>query len=420
MPSPIILNQRLNLKTKALEEKRSALKELAKSEKEIETRAAAVTTDEELDAISKESDELETVKTSLRSEVTELESAVANLEEEVRKASGSTTKERKEEDNMPTTENFKEVRSGNEKEKQLRGLMKFIQSRGEDKSGITTDSENFGALIPKDIQYSLNPAVETTYDLSQYVNVENVPMSGGQYFVQKNATDRLYEKEELDTHPELDTQAYKTIKWNVTTRSGSIMYSFEAMQDVYQLENFLQKHVSQRVVNTKNAMIGQAIKKSEIKEVEDLDAIKDVIDDLDPAYQEVKIYLTKSAFNFLNKLKDKNGNYLLEKDPQAPSGKAVDGVPIVKISDNLLGKGAGFVGSLRSYTTLFDRAEVSLGWDTPQRFAKNIGVATRSDIKVTDEDAGKMIQIKSIPNTGYTADYTVVDSKKDQDSTTKK
>ena len=70
--------------------------------------------------------------------------------------------------------------------------------------------------------------------------------------------------------------------------------------------------------------------------VSNLDSLKDIFNEqLDPAVAATSIVITnQSGFNFLDKLKDSDGNYILQKDPTLQTkGKLLFGeYPIVKLS----------------------------------------------------------------------------------------
>ena len=73
--------------------------------------------------------------------------------------------------------------------------------------------------------------------------------------------------------------------------------------------------------------------------IKSLDDIKDVLNvKLDPAISPNAILLTnQDGFNYLDKLKDKDGKYILQPDPTQPNRKLFNGSnPVVVISNRFL------------------------------------------------------------------------------------
>ena len=94
---------------------------------------------------------------------------------------------------------------------------------------------------------------------------------------------------------------------------------------------------------TRNAMILKVLNemtKGKEVTVENLDSLKDIFNEqLDPAIADNAVVITnQSGFNYLDKLKDKDGNYILQKDPtQQTKGKMLFGeYPIIKLSKKTL------------------------------------------------------------------------------------
>ncbi|MFP5303753.1 phage major capsid protein, partial [Cobetia sp. SIMBA_158] len=75
---------------------------------------------------------------------------------------------------------------------------------------------------------------------------------------------------------------------------------------------------------------------------------------------------TASAYQWLDTLKDKNGQYLLQQDITSPSGKSFLGKPVSVVDDEVLGTKAGdmvmFVGDLKAGVFFADRVDVTAKW----------------------------------------------------------
>ena len=189
----------------------------------------------------------------------------------------------------------------------------------------------------------------------------------------------------------------------------------------------LPTHVTVRSTGrpTRNAMILKVLNemtKGKEVTVENLDSLKDIFNEqLDPAIAESSIVITnQSGFNYLDKLKDKDGNYILQKDPtQQTKGKMLFGeYRIVKLSKKTLKstpimnsdghtidgyKHPVFCGDLKEAITLFDRNVLTIDlndkgaglWDKDMTGLK---VRDRFDVQAVDKDAVIKGEITEIVN----------------------
>lgn len=156
--------------------------------------------------------------------------------------------------------------------------------------------------------------------------------------------------------------------------------------------------------------------------VENLDSLKDIFNEqLDPAIADNAVVITnQSGFNYLDKLKDKDGNYILQKDPtQQTKGKMLFGeYPIIKLSKKTLAsekimntdghtidgyKHPIFCGDLKEAVTLFDRNVLTIDlndkgaglWDKDMT---GIKVRDRFDVQPVDKGAVIKGQITEVIN----------------------
>lgn len=119
---------------------------------------------------------------------------------------------------------------------------------------------------------------------------------------------------------------------------------------------------------------------------------------LDPAIALGAVVVTnQSGFNFLDKLKDEKGNYILQPDPTDKTKKLLFGeYPITKVSNKTLpnvgGKAPIICGDLKEAITIFDRETLTIditnlaagSWEKDQT---SIKVRERLDIQTVDADA---------------------------------
>ena len=133
------------------------------------------------------------------------------------------------------------------------------------------------------------------------------------------------------------------------------------------------------------------MKKFTAKEINGTDGIKDILNvDIDPAYN-VTVVASQSFFNVLDKLKDANGQYILQSDITSPSGKSLFGRKVEVISDKLLGNAGeanAFVGDVSQAILFADRAEASVRWVQNDIYGEILAISQRVDVVKADDKAG--------------------------------
>ena len=273
--------------------------------------------------------------------------------------------------------------------------------------------EDGGFTVPQDIQTDIHELRRTDDDLEQYVNVEPVStLSGSRVFeVDADSTpwDDVDEGEEFG---EEETPKLKQIKYKIKKKGGILKVTRELLQDTAEnILGFLNKWIAKKSRATRNAAILKKL--AEIttgKEVaiSGYDDLKDVFNvTLDPAIASSSIVLTKSGFNYLDKIKDERGDYILQHDVTDKSKMLLFGVyPIKKVSNKVLKnvevKSDGsnvsaykypiYMGDLKEAITLFDREKISIELSTEagDLWAKDqtgIKVRDRFDVQAFDEEA---------------------------------
>lgn len=274
--------------------------------------------------------------------------------------------------------------------------------------------EDGGFTVPQDIQTDIHELRRTDDDLEQYVNVEPVStLSGSRVFeVDADSTpwDDVDEGEEFG---EEETPKLKQIKYKIKKKGGILKVTRELLQDTAEnILGFLNKWIAKKSRATRNAAILKKL--AEIttgKEVaiSGYDDLKDVFNvTLDPAIASSSIVLTnQSGFNYLDKIKDERGDYILQHDVTDKSKMLLFGVyPIKKVSNKVLKnvevKSDGnnvstykypiYMGDLKEAITLFDREKISIELSTEagDLWAKDqtgIKVRDRFDVQAFDEAA---------------------------------
>ena len=151
------------------------------------------------------------------------------------------------------------------------------------------------------------------------------------------------------------------------------------------LANYLNRWLAKKQVATRNKLIVDLLAtkaKTAVASADDLKTITNIT--LDPTISAMSVVVTnQTGFNWLDTLKDSEGNYLLQKDPTMPTRKLLFGIHPVEVYSNK---------TLKEAVTLFDREAMSLlstniGGDAFKKNRTDIRAITREDIKLVDSDA---------------------------------
>ena len=188
---------------------------------------------------------------------------------------------------------------------------------------------------------------------------------------------------------------------------------------------YINKWIAKKTKATRNAMILKVLNTMTAgKEVvvSNLDSLKDIFNEmLDPAIAATSIIITnQSGFNYLDKLKDSDGNYILQKDPTLQTkGKLLFGeYPVVKLSKKMLRstpilandektitgyKHPIFCGDLKEAVTLFDRNVLTIdlndkGAGLWEKDMTGIKVRDRFDVQPVDKGAVIKGEITEVVN----------------------
>lgn len=366
---------------KDLSQVRKELREVKENEEKLADKIEKAENTEELEDAEKELETLKEKKEKLKKEYSEIEAKIAEIESK----------------NEKLEEEKGEDRSMN---KELRkAVNRFLRTRGEERSGLTTD--DLGIVIPDEIIYTPEQEPKTVVDLSQFVNKQKVKTASGKYPILKKATARLHSVKELDENPKLAKPQFEDISWEVETYRGSIPISQETIDDsAVDLTAIVANYAQDQKLNTTNAKIIEVLKTFEEKTISDADGLKDIVNvEIDAAYNK-RIVASQSFFNELDKLKDKNGRYLLQDNIAASSGKGILGIPIDIVSDSLFGKAGtaqAFIGDLKRAIFMPDRKDLSAEWYADQIYGKYLGVYIRFGIEAADKEAGFLVTFDNVP-----------------------
>jgi len=255
-------------------------------------------------------------------------------------------------------------------------------------------STDVGVTIPEDISYIPQETPNTVSDLKPLVNSFPAKTASGKYPVADKVTDVLHTKAELEKHPELAKPTFTDVDWKVDTYSGAMALSQESIDDsAIDLVTFVGQQAIQKKVNTTNAAISKALISFTPKAItgDNVDELKHIINvDLDRAYKR-DIVVTQTFYNWLDTLKDKNGQYLLKPAITDASPERLLGLNVYVVEDILLGNAGeshAWIGDLKRAILFADRKELQVRWVDNDYFSQDLAEIIRFGVTVADKNAG--------------------------------
>lgn len=386
----LMLAKQIADKEKELEEMRGKDADFETREKELEESINEANTEEDRslvdDAITKfteENDAHNERKSKLETELSELREQMKEYEKTPER------REKKKDMGRRNEEEIEEMRSA---------INAFVKSKGQVREGGFKEVDA-GILIPVEI-LAPQEKPEDIVDLKNYVKNVSVNSASGKYPVIAKSGSKMSTVEELEQNPELSKPKISNIDYSIATRRGYIPISQEVIDDAdYDVTGLIREEISSQARNTTNKDIAAVLKKATAKEVIGVDGLKDLVNkDIKKVYA-VGFYISASLYAELDKLKDKNGRYLLQDSITAASGKQLLGRPVIVLDDDMIGTEAGnlvgFVGDAKAFCAFFDRKRTSVEWIDNQIYGKLLAGIIRYDVEKTDEDAGFYITYKN-------------------------
>ena len=248
------------------------------------------------------------------------------------------------------------------------------------------------AIIPVELMTPKEAKQDKT-DLTSLVNIVNVKNASGKWAVVKLTDQTMNTVEELEENPELAKPTFTKVNYEIKTRRGHLPVSQELIDDAdYDVMGLVAKQAKNQERITKNKEIAKVLKTATAKSAAGLDGLKDILNvELKP-YYDATIVCTQSMFAALDKIKDKDGRYMLQTDITSPTGYKFAGRVIDVYPDDIIGDAKGemkaFIGDVGEFATLFDRAQTTVKWQDDKIYGQYLGTANRFDVKKVDEAAG--------------------------------
>lgn len=326
---------------------------------------------------------------ALRSEIDVAEKEIRSIEDDLKLY-------RKAAKGNPAPDPHKRSQNNEDENEEKRNFNAYLHQEHRDgTTGIT--SSDVVATIPESILYNPENEVKSVTDLSQLVTQFQATTASGKYPVLKRATERMNSVEELQKNPELAKPEFEEVDWKVSTYRGAIPLSQESIDDsAIDLTSLVATNANEQKINTTNFAIAAVLKAFTAKSVagESVDDIKHILNvDLDPAYNKM-IIASQSFYQYLDTLKDKNGQYLLHEAITDGSPRTLLGVPVTVVEDELLGAAGeahAFIGDLARAVLYANRKDIQVRWVDNDIYGQYLQAVTRFDVKAADKNAGYFV-----------------------------
>ena len=380
MNKALIFGARMRAKATKVVELEETIEELNKrSVVELEKLDRAET-DEEVSAVEKTVDDLQ-------KEIEEKEAEKAQLEKEI----DELEKQIEEQNRKAPTYPSKEKRGG-QKLEQRDAIAKYIRTgQTRDIVGLKTTDSGSAALIPTEVlkPHFVNKTRNPLLDLVERVKVNS---GSGKYPLIKKTDGVMVSVDELKSNPELGKPAISEIDYSIKTYRGYVPVSQEMIDDSdYDIMSIVENEVINQGENTELSLVTAVLKTATQADAAGFDGIKDIYNKKLKSIYKASIVVTKSMFAALDKVKDKDGRYMLQTDVASPTGYSFGGKTIYKVDDTVFGDEGDmkfFIGDVTEFVKEFDRAQVSVKWVNNDIYGQLLGLFIRLDIKKVDEEAG--------------------------------
>lgn len=269
---------------------------------------------------------------------------------------------------------------------------------------ILKTSEDEGVVIPHDISTKVRELRRETKSLETLVNIEQVQKIEGSRVVEKNADIVGFEAvDEEGLFPDMDKPQFTKIPYKLKKLGGILKATTEFYQSADDtVKGYIIKWIAKKGTTTRNNLILKAIdtkKESGKVAIAGVDTLKDIINTkLDPAILNgTQIITNQDGFNWLDKIKDKSGKYILQPDITQKFDYLLFGkYPVIVFSNKQIktstNKAPVYIGNLKEFITLFDFEKLFIetsaqAGDLWEKDMIGIKVRERLDVQVVDENA---------------------------------
>lgn len=266
--------------------------------------------------------------------------------------------------------------------------------------------EDGGLLIPKDQETKVIELARAYSSLRDLVYVEPVSTLTGTRVIEVDGEYTAFaEVEEGAKISDIENGTFKSIGYSCKTYGGILPIPNNLLKDEKgNLLYHISKWFAQKKVATENKVILEILNSFSKTAIKGIDDIKTAINvTLDPAISSNAVVVTnQSGFNELDKMKDSDGNYLLQPDPTKPTQKLLKGRSIRVYPDKVLANDTTkvpiIIGDIKKAITLFDRQAMTInstdiGAGAFETNTTKIRGLLRLDAKKFDEKALVFLQL---------------------------
>ena len=278
----------------------------------------------------------------------------------------------------------------------------------------TKVDEDGGFIVPHSVSTKINEYKrQGQFNLESLIDVEFTSVLSGEFTYQTLSDAQPMKKlAQWDTITEGETPQFERKSYKIEDYAEIIPLPRTLLQDTDQnLLNVIAKWIAVKTLVTRNAEILAVIDATyaDKKAIVGVDDFKDILNvELDPAfYPSAKIVTNEHGFNFLSKLKDEKGVYILQPDPTVADRFNILGKEVVRVTSKTLANDAEgnapiYVGDFKEAVRLYDRGvyEVTptmVGGDSFKRNSLDTRIIDRFDVIALDAEAVVAGQIKLVP-----------------------
>lgn len=377
----LVIKAKISMRNKKMDDINKVLEGINARSAELLSAIEASETEEDLVVLESQVEEVQKELDQRSSEKEALEIEIEELNEELRTIEGKELSMKKNRNKQ--TNEIAETREL---------LNEYIRSKGQKREGLTT--VDGGALIPKEVLEPQKTKVRSV-DLSKLVRVVPVTTGSGEYAVISKSKNKMKKTSELEKNPDLAKTPINKVNWTVDTYRGELSVSKEMIDDAnYNIMGLVEEDAVNQEVNTKNFEIASILKSATAVNASGFDGLKDVINKKIPSVYDVSIVATDSMFSALDKVKDKEGRYMLQPDPTSPTGYKFKNKIIYTVPDDLLGAEndmKAFIGDVYEFVALFDREQTTVKWTPNEIYGEKLGLFSRFGLTKTNEEAGAFV-----------------------------
>lgn len=380
MNKSLILGARMRTKANKVVELEEAIEELNNRSAIEAEKLDRAETEEEVSAVEKSLEDIQKELEEKQAEKAKLEEEIEELQKQV-------------DENNRKAPTFKDVEQRRGKKLEQRdAIAKFIRTgQTREIEGLKTTDSGSAALIPTEVlkPHFLEKTRNPLLDLVQRVKVNS---GSGKYPVIKKTDSKMASTDELKANPELGKPSISEIDYSIKTYRGYIPVSQEMIDDAdYDIMSIVEDEVFNQGENTELSLVATILKSATQADAAGFDGIKDIYNKKLKSIYKASIVVTQSMFAALDKVKDKNGRYMLQTDVASPTGYSFGGKTIYPVDDTVFGSEGDmkfFIGDVSEFVKLFDRSQVSVKWVNNDIYGQLLGLFIRLDVKKVDAAAG--------------------------------